>query len=119
LTGNRALPDEAARLYRELWISLASVVQSYAAAALLAAPEESYECSRLEDDRLSIRTKHKQLLLSCDCTAGDGRWEVRSSGAEVLAKGWFSLNALGLVSVDGHSSVELDAAAEVLAAKIL
>ncbi len=119
LTANRASSDEAPQLYRELWTSLASLVQSYTAAALLAMPWESYECSRKEDDSLSIRTERKQFLLSKCGDAGDGCWEVRSSAEEVLAEGRFSLNEQGLVSLDGMPSVEMDAAAEILAAKIL
>ena len=119
LTANRASYDEAPQLYRELWISLASLVQSYAAAALLATPGESFECSREADDSLSIRMERKQLLLSKPGNTGDGSWEVRSSAGEILAEGRFSLNEQGLVSMDGKPLMEMDAAAEILAAKIL
>lgn len=119
LTGNRASSDEAKQLYQELWISLVSVVQSYTAAALMAVPGESFECSREADDKCILRAKHKQLLLWRSGAAGDGSWKVRSSAEETLAEGRFSLNVQGLVSVDGSPSMEMDAAAEILAAKIL
>lgn len=119
LTGNRASSDEAKQLYQELWISLVSLVQSYTAAALMAVPGESFECLREADEKCIFRAKHKQLLLGRSGTAGDGSWEVRSSGEEKLAQGRFSLNEQGLVSVDGNPSMEMDAAAEILAAKIL
>uniref|UniRef100_A0A7V4XU44 Uncharacterized protein n=1 Tax=Acidobacterium capsulatum TaxID=33075 RepID=A0A7V4XU44_9BACT len=118
-TGKLASSDEAKQLYQELWISLVALVQSYTAAALLAVPEESFEYSREADDECIFRAKHKQLLLWRSGTAGDGSWEVRSSAEETLAKGRFSLNEQGLVSVDGSPSMEMDAAAEILAAKIL
>jgi hypothetical protein len=119
LTGNRASSDEAKQLYQELWISLVSLVQSYMAAALMAVPGESFECSREADDKCIFRAKQKQLLLWQSGRAGDGCWEVRSSAEETLAEGQFSLNEQGLVSVDGGPSMEMDAAAEILAAKIL
>ena len=119
MTGNRASSNEAPQLYQELWISLASLVQSYAAAAMIAMPGESCECSRDAQGGVSVQAGNRRLTVSRLGTAGEGRWLVESSEREILASGELSLDEQGLVSLDGNAPTEMDAAAEILTAKIL
>lgn len=104
-------------LFYELWISFASLVQCYAAAALMATPEAGFETKSESELSWTIRVNHKQLTLA-GSHGPQGSWRVEDRDGKQLSAGSISLNEQGMAAVDDGSFTEMDGAAEILAARI-
>lgn len=111
------------QLYQELWISFTALLKAYAAAASFALPGNATEVKDREDSGLEICTAAKALHFSFDCQSGSGQWSVSPAvGTSIAPSGSFHIDEDGKVNLDDSASsspLEMDAAAEVLIARIL
>ena len=101
----------------ELWISFAALIRSYAAALAMAAPGSEFEVADRGACGLQIENASKKLDLELDKAGGSGCWSL-TEGAR-SDTGEFRMDEDGRVSLDGNGPMEMDAAAEILTAKIL
>ena len=81
----------ASSLYRELWISFASLVRSYVAAHDIGKPLGRALVDDGEDGHLTLRGENKTLTIEFDAATGAGSWTTYEDdpGPErVLGRGW-------------------------------
>jgi hypothetical protein len=114
---------DAPQLYQELWISFAALLKSFAAAVSLALPGGAMKISDRDGCGLQFCTASKVLEIAFDSQSGSGQWSIKSlDGSTTASSGAFVIDRAGTVSLDGIASgspMEMDAAAETLAARIL
>ncbi len=117
------MSGEAPQLYQELWISFASLLRAYAAAASMALPGGGIEIVDRESCGLKLLTASKAMTVDFDARSGTGRWSVEPLDNKTTARsGSFTMDESGRVNLDGNTSgmlVEMDEAAEVLTGRIL
>jgi hypothetical protein len=94
-------------LQAELWVSFASLLRAYAAAA----EAHGGVGTRVEaaDGTLTLTAGRVALRVECDVASGAGTWMRRRADAE-LARGAFRLLESGLLEQDGQE-MDLDHAA--------
>ena len=112
----------ASSLYRELWISFASLIRSYVAAHDIGRPTGRALVDEGEDGHLTLRGESKTLNIDFDASTGSGTWAVYEDdpGAErVLAQGQFTMGEDSQVEFsDRRGKLELEVAAEAFTAKV-
>ena len=115
-------PPAASSLYRELWISFASLIRSYVAAHNIGRPTGRALIDEGEGGHLTLRGENKILTLEFDATDGTGNWAVYEDdpGPErVLKQGTFRLGEDSQVEFsDRRGKLELEVAAEAFTAKV-
>ena len=112
----------ADNLYRELWISFASLIRSYVAAHDIGRPTGRALVDEGEGGHLTLRSTSKILTLEFDSATGAGTWTVYEDdpGPErVLEHGKFSMDEDSQVQFsDRRGKSELEVAAEAFTAKV-
>jgi len=91
-------------LEAELWISFASLLRSYFAAATLDRPEARIDGTH---DSVVLRLGATWLIIVCNPEAGTGAWRIEGGATH---SGEFTLLQDGRIALDGNA-VELDHAA--------
>ena len=118
--GDKRLGDE--QVFKELWISFASLVRSYVAAHDLGRIAGRTFVDDGSDGRLTIREEEKILVIEFDAHTGTGQWTIYEDepGPErQVASGTFRFGMDSLVTFsDRRGAVELEIAAEAFTAKI-
>ena len=94
-------------LLSELWLSFASLLRSYAAAAGLSGGPAAE--AAIAGESVTITCGAARLQIVCDPVTGAGNWQLRS-GAQVVTEGRFDLLPEGRIALDG-STLDLDHAA--------
>lgn len=116
-----------ARVYAELWISLAALIRSYVAGYDLARPVSEHALvDEGEGGSLTLRGEGKTLELEFEAASGAGNWTVFEDdpGAglgpdRVLERGRFALDEDSRVALsDRAGKLELEVAAEAFTAKV-
>jgi hypothetical protein len=112
----------ASSLYRELWISFASLIRSYVAAHDIGRPTGRALVDDGEDGHLTLRTESKILTLDFNAADGNGSWAIYEDdpGPErLLSKGEFKIDEDSQVEFsDRRGKIELEIAAEAFTAKV-
>jgi hypothetical protein len=109
-------------LYRELWISFASLIRSYVAAHDIGRPTGRALVDEGADGHLTLRGESKTLTVDFDAATGAGSWAIYEDdpGPErVLGQGTFKIDEDSQVEFsDRRGRLELEVAAEAFTAKI-
>jgi hypothetical protein len=109
-------------LYRELWISFASLIRSYVAAHDIGRPVGHALVDEGEDGHLTLRSGSKTLTIEFDATTGTGSWAVYEDDPgpdRLLAQGEFKIGDDSQVEFsDRRGKLELEVAAEAFTAKV-
>ena len=112
----------ASSLYRELWISLASLIRSYVAAHDIGRPTGRALVDDGEDGHLTLRGENKILAIDFDAASGSGSWVMYEDdpGPErVLSKGTYTIGEDSQVEFsDRRGKLEMEIAAEAFTAKV-
>lgn len=98
---------EETMLSAELWLSFASLLRSYAAAATLHVTPAAEIV--ITEETATIASGAARLHVVCDPVTGAGNWQLRR-GAQPVAEGRFHLLLEGRIALDG-STLDLDHAA--------
>jgi hypothetical protein len=110
------------QVFKELWISFASLVRSYVAAHDLGRIAGRAFVDDGNDDRLTVREEKKMLVIEFDAHTGTGEWTINEDepGPErQLSNGEFRFGVDSLVTFsDRRGAVELEIAAEAFTAKV-
>jgi hypothetical protein len=112
-----------ARVYAELWISLAALIRSYVAGHDLARPVSDHVLvDEGEGGRLTLRGEGKTLELEFEAASGAGNWTVYEDDPgpdRVLERGKFEIDEDSRVALsDRAGKLELEVAAEAFTAKV-
>lgn len=112
-----------ARVYAELWISLAALIRSYVAVYDLARPVSEHALvDEGEGGRLTLRGEGKTLELEFEAASGAGNWTVFEDDPgpdRVLERGRYALDEDSRVALsDRAGKLELEVAAEAFTAKV-
>jgi hypothetical protein len=114
--------ETASGLYRELWISFASLIRSYVAAHDIGRPTGRALIDDGEDGHLTLRSENKILAIAFDPANGSGSWTIYEDdpGPErVLSKGTYTIGEDSQVEFsDRRGKLELEVAAEAFTAKV-
>ncbi|GGH11189.1 hypothetical protein [Silvibacterium dinghuense] len=109
-------------LYRELWISFASLIRSYVAAHDIGRAIGHAFVDEGEDGHLSLRSEQRVLSVDFETATGTGSWALyeEDPGPErALAQGTFTIGEDSLVAFsDRRGRLELEVAAEAFTAKV-
>jgi hypothetical protein len=112
----------ASDVYRELWISLASLIRSYVAGHEIGQVTGRAVVDAGEDGRLTVRGEKLILTLRFDAATGSGSWttcEDDPGPEKVLAQGEFQVGEDSQVEFSGRrGKLDLEVAAEAFTAKI-
>jgi hypothetical protein len=112
----------ASSLYRELWISFASLIRSYVAAHDIGIVAGRALVDEGEDGHLTLRGESKTLTIDFDASTGSGNWAIYEDdpGPErVLQQGQFKIGEDSQVEFsDRRGRLELEVAAEAFTAKV-
>src|ERR1700749_4089723 len=112
----------ASNLYRELWISFASLIRSYVAAHDIGRPTGRALIDEGEGGHLTLRSDEKILTLEFDDATGTGSWAIYEDdpGPErLIGKGEFKIGEDSQVEFsDRRGKLELEVAAEAFTAKV-
>lgn len=115
-------PPAASSLYRELWISFASLIRSYVAAHDIGRPTGRALVDEGEGAHLTLRSDNKILTLEFDTANGTGTWvtyEDDPGPERVLKQGTFKIGEDSQVEFfDRRGKLELEVAAEAFTAKV-
>ncbi|HSY72346.1 MAG TPA: hypothetical protein VK798_08875 [Alloacidobacterium sp.] len=110
------------QVFKELWISFASLVRSYAAAHDLGRITGHALVDDGNDGRLTVREEKKLLVIEFDANKGSGQWatyEDEPGPERQLSSGEFRFGLDSLVTFsDRRGAVELEIAAEAFTAKV-
>ena len=117
---NERLGDE--RVFKELWISFASLVRSYVAAHDLGRIAGRAFVDDGNNGRLTVREEKKILVIEFDAHTGTGQWTIYEDEPEPerqLSSGEFRFGVDSLATFsDRRGAVELEIAAEAFTAKV-
>ena len=109
-------------LYRELWISFASLIRSYVAAHDIGRPTGRALVDDGDEGHLTLRGESKTLNIDFDPVTGSGSWATYEDdpGPErVLEQGQFRIGEDSQVEFsDRRGKLELEVAAEAFTAKV-
>jgi len=113
-------PAVEAMLEAELWVSLVSLLRSYAAVANL----DSGDTLQFEETENSITASagHAHFDMQCDLRTGAGNWQLRNRH-EGKAQGRFQLLGDGRIALDDktldldHAAIDFAAALKAAAAR--
>ena len=84
----------ASNLYRELWISFASLIRSYVAAHDIGRPVGRALIDEGEGGHLTLRSDDKILTLEFDDTTGTGIWAIYEDDPAPLLAEWKQIFAV-------------------------
>ena len=109
-------------LYRELWISFASLIRSYVAAHDIGRAIGHALVDEGEDGHLTLRGEGRTLSIDFDVTTGAGAWAVYEDDPgpdRMLGQGEFRMGEDSQVEFsDRRGKLELEVAAEAFTAKV-